>query len=199
MYIAEEKQMQFHEGWFIPPEVDTEHEIIKLSHAIDWDRLTQSISQFYSKTLGRPTKPARAKLGLLILKHRYQISDEEVVDMLKRDLYFQYFCDVHTSQAKQFIDPSTLTYFRKQIGVEGVKLLEQELYRFLKENHKLKGRKLIADTTVVPSPIQYPTDIHLLEKLRRKLGNLLTQTKPLGIPRFRTYKRVAKRTFLAYQ
>jgi len=46
MYIAEEKQMQFHEGWFIPPEVDTEHEIIKLSHAIDWDRLTGAISRF---------------------------------------------------------------------------------------------------------------------------------------------------------
>lgn len=157
MYIAEERQQHFHEGWFLPPEVDSEHEIIKLSHAIDWERLTEAIAQFYSRTMGRPTKPARAKIGLLILKHRYQVSDVEVVDLLQRDLYFQYFCDVHLSHARAFINPSTLTYFRKQIGVEGVKLLEQELYRFLKDNHKLKGRKLVADTTVVPSPIQYPT------------------------------------------
>lgn len=199
MYIAEEKQMHFHEGWFLPPEVDPGHELIKLTHAIDWECLTEAISQFYSKTMGRPTKPARAKIGLLILKHRYQLSDEEVVDQLKRDLYFQYFWDVHISHARAFINPSTMTYFRKQIGVEGIKLLEKELYRFLKENHKLKGKKLVADTTVVPSPIQFPTDIHLLEKLRRKLLKLLDKAKAIGAPSFRTYKRTARRTFMTYQ
>lgn len=199
MYVDQEKQMHFHEGWFLPPEVDPEHELIQLTHAIDWDRITDAISQFYSKSTGRPTKPARAKIGLLILKHRYQLSDEEVVDMLKRDLYFQYFCDVHVSHARKFIDPSTLTYFRKQIGIEGVQLLEAELFRFLKENKKLKGRKLVADTTVVPSPIQYPTDIHLLEKLRRKLVGLIDQARTLGAPALRTYKRVAKRTFIIFQ
>lgn len=199
MYIAEEKQMHFHEGWFLPPEVDPEHEIIKLSNAIQWDRLTEKLSLFYSRSLGRPTKSTRAKIGLLILKHRFQVSDEEVVDMLQRDLYVQYFCDVHVSAARNFIDASTLTYFRKQIGVEGIKILEQELLRFLKANHKLKGRKLIADTTVVPSPIQYPTDIHLLEKLRTKLVKLLDQAKTLGAPKVRTYKRVARKTFMTYQ
>lgn len=199
MYIDEEKQLHFKDGWFIIPEVDPDHEIIQLSEAIDWDKLLEAFSSFYSQNHGRPTKPTRAKIGLLILKHLYQLSDEEVVDQMGYNLYFQYFCDVHITHAKRFIDPSTLTLFRKQIGVEGIKILEQQLFQYLKEHKQLKGKKLICDTTVVPSPIQYPTDVHLAEKVRRKLVGLIDQSKKLGAPWVRTYKRVAKRVFITYQ
>lgn len=57
---------------------------------------------------GRPAKPARAKVGLLILKHLYQFSDEELVDLLKRDIYAQYLCDISLKEAKDFINSSTL-------------------------------------------------------------------------------------------
>lgn len=113
--------------------------------------------------------------------------------------------------AHSFIDHSTMCYFRKDIGVEGIKIIEDEVFQTLKRLNLLKGKKpalagskhgskrLTVDTTVVPSPIQYPTDINLLEKCRRAVLKLLDKAKSLGAKPYRTYKRVAKKAFLQYQ
>lgn len=199
MYISDDNQFSFDKGWFLAPQLDKEHKLIKITEAINWDRLTKALSKFYCPGEGRPTKPARAKIGLLILKHLSNLSDRDTVDMLKRDLYAQYLCNISAHQARQFIHPSTLTIFRKQIGKEGVEAIEKELTKMLKAKGYLRGKKLIVDTTVVSSPIQYPTDIDLLEKSRRKIVELLDQAKVLGSKSYRTYKRVARKTFLQYQ
>ena len=121
MYTKEnEHQYSFKNGWFMVPEVDKNHEIIKIAEAIDWLSLSEKLAKFYCPDNGRPTKPSRAKIGLLILKHLYSHSDESVVDVLKRDLYAQYLCDVSLSEAQKFINSSTLTYFRKRKCLAGL-------------------------------------------------------------------------------
>lgn len=110
MYIKDDLQYSFDKGWFLTPQLDMEHKLIKITEAINWDRLTESLSKFYSEN-GRPTKPAGEKVGLLILKHLFSLSDCETVDMLKMNLYWQYLCNISVHQAKKFIHPSTLTVF----------------------------------------------------------------------------------------
>jgi len=63
----------------------------------------------------------------------------------------------------------------------------------------LKGRKLVCDTTVVPSNISYPTDISLLEKVRVKAVKYLEKAKQFGADTCRTYKRTARKIFITYQ
>ncbi len=99
------------------PELDENYELIKISKAIDWAALSDKLAQFYSPDNGHPAKPSRAKVGLLILKHLYHFSDDGLVDLIKRDLYAQYLCDVSSSEAVNFIHSSSLTKFRKQIGL----------------------------------------------------------------------------------
>lgn len=201
MYTKEnsEHQYSFKHDWFITPEVDKNHEIIKIADSIDWISLSEKLSRFYCADNGRPTKPSRAKVGLLMLKHLYTLSDQSVVDMLKRDIYAQYLCDVSLKEAVTFIDSSSLTRFRKQIGDEGVKLIEQEVLNFLKKNNSIRGRRLIVDTTVMPVNITYPTDITLLDKVRRKAVEYLKRAKTFGAKKYRTYQRIARRTVLHYQ
>jgi IS5 family transposase len=201
MYTKEpaEHQYSFKHDWFMTPEVDRDHIIIKIADAIDWSALSEKLAKFYCPDNGRPTKPARAKIGLLMLKRLYDHSDETAVDMLKRDIYAQYLCDVSLKEAVNFIDPSTLTYFRKKIGAEGVRLIEDEVLKTLEKNKAVRGRKLIVDTTVMPANIAYPTDIQLLDKVRTKAVKLLDRAKNLGAGVVRTCRRVARRVVIQYQ
>jgi len=200
MYSKEsnEHQYSFKHDWFIVPEVDKNHEIIKIADAIDWVSLSEKLSSFYCPDNGRPTKPARAKVGLLILKHLYGHSDESVVDMLKRDIYAQYLCDVSLKEAVTFINPSSLTKFRKQIGADGVKLIEAEALHSLKKTRTLRGRRLVVDTTIMPSNIAYPTDVTLLEKVRSRAVKYLQKAKDFGAKSHRTYQRTARKVFITF-
>jgi IS5 family transposase len=200
MYTKDdEHQYSFKHDWFMVPEVDKDHEIIRIADAIDWASLSERLAKFYCSDNGRPTKPARAKVGLLMLKHLNGLSDQAVVDMLKRDLYAQYLCDVSLKEAQKFINASTLTYFRKQIGPDGVKLIEAEVLNTLKKTKMLRGRRLVTDTTVMPVNIAYPTDINLLDKIRRKAVEYLKQAKNFGAKTYRTYQRTARKVTITYQ
>ena len=200
MYTKDdEHQYSFKNDWFMVPEVDHNHEVIKIADAIDWASLSERLAKFYCPDNGRPTKPSRAKVGLLMLKHLNGLSDENVVDMLKRDLYAQYLCDVSLKEAQKFINPSSLTYFRKQIGPEGVKLIEAEVLNTLKKTKIMRGRRLVTDTTVMPVNIAYPTDINLLDKIRRKAVEYIGKAKDFGAKTYRTYQRTARKVVITYQ
>ena len=200
MYTKDdEHQYSFKNDWFMVPEVDHNHEIIKIADAIDWASLSDRLAKFYCPDNGRPTKPSRAKVGLLMLKHLNGLSDETVVDTLKRDLYAQYLCDVSLKEAQKFINSSTLTYFRKQIGPEGVKLIEAEVLNTLKKTKIMRGRRLVTDTTVMPVNIAYPTDINLLDKIRRKAVEYIGKAKDFGAKTYRTYQRTARKVVITYQ
>jgi len=97
------------------------------------------------------------------------------------------------------LDSSTLTYFRKQIGLKGIKIIEEEVLTSLKKAKLLKNKILVCDTTVVPSNISYPTDISLLEKVRAKAVGYLEKAKQFGADTYRTYKRTARKVFITYQ
>ena len=201
MYSPESKnhQYSFTHDWFVVPKLDENHELVKISKTINWLTLSDKLAQFYCPDNGRPAKPSRAKVGLLILKHLYHLSDDDLVDLIKRDLYAQYLCDVSFSEAVKFIHPTTLVKFRKKIGLSGIKLIEEEVLNSLKRAKLLKNKILVCDTTVVPSNIAYPTDISLLEKVRAKAVGYLEKARQFGSGACRTYKRTARKIFITYQ
>lgn len=200
MYTKEPKEHQHNIfSDIIHPFLDKDDELYKITQAIDWMSLSDKLSKFYCADNGRPAKPSRLKVGLLILKHLYKLSDEDAVLALKRNFYAQYLCNVSWEKNHKLLNPSSLSKFRKQIGVEGVKVIEQEVLNSLQRTKLLKGRKLVCDTTVVPANIAYPTDVSLLEKVRRKAIKYLDSAKQFSNKRFRTYKRTAKKIFVQYQ
>jgi len=70
--------------------LDTRDPLIALSDAIDWEGFEKAYAPLYS-TEGRPAKPIRMMVGLLILKQAENLSDESVVVQYKRNPYYQYF------------------------------------------------------------------------------------------------------------
>lgn len=63
--------------------IDSTHQLVRLADNIDWQRIYKALSPYYS-TDGLHAIDIRLMLGLHILKHRYDVSDEVGVKMLLR-------------------------------------------------------------------------------------------------------------------
>jgi IS5 family transposase len=71
--------------------------------------------------MGAPAKPIRLMVGLLILKHIRNLSDESVVEQWSENAYYQYFCGEKYFASAQPCVATELVEFRKRIGEEGIK------------------------------------------------------------------------------
>lgn len=172
--------------------INMRHELVILAQRIDWQFLDGKLAQFYA-TEGRPGIPARLIVGLHILKHMYNLSDEMVCDQWVCNPYFQYFCGEEYFQHDFPIERSSMTHFRKRVGEEFCVSLLQES---LNAAHKLGAletkqmERVIADTTVQPKSITFPTDAKLCFKGIVKLANL---AKKNNVVLRQSYVRVGKR------
>ena len=70
--------------------INLEHELCILSGRIDWDSIEKEFSTYFSE-IGRPSVPIRRMVGLLLLKHIYNLSDEAIVARWIENPYWQYF------------------------------------------------------------------------------------------------------------
>lgn len=60
--------------------LNQKHPLYILSNKVDWHFFAKEFSPLYCEDNGRPAKPIRLMVGLLILKHIRNISDESVVE-----------------------------------------------------------------------------------------------------------------------
>lgn len=58
--------------------LDSNDPLIALADTIKWDIFEKAFAKYYSKD-GRPAKPIRLMVGLLILKQLENLSDENIV------------------------------------------------------------------------------------------------------------------------
>ena len=162
---------------FYPPlsqMLDMNDPLIALANTIDWKIFEESFEKHYSKD-GRPAKPIRLMVGLLLLKQLKNLSDEEIVVQWKQNPYFQYFCGFDELQITQPCHSTDLVSFRKRIGVEGMQLIfamSVNLHGNAKEE-----KQVIVDTTVQENNITYPTDGKLAIKIINHLHKIAKQEK----------------------
>jgi IS5 family transposase len=178
-------------------QLNSEHPLLKLVSAIDWENLENEFSELYSGNAGHPPKPVRLMIGLLMLQHMHGISDEEVAQLWVENPYWQFFCGYGEFQLKFPIDPSSLARWRKRLGEAGVnKILQStiEASLNLKAAKKEDFQKVIVDTTVMESNVRYPTDASLLNEIRAKL---VEKAKESGIILRQSYERLGKQLTLA--
>lgn len=71
--------------------LNPKHPLFILSHKVDWAMFEREFLPLYCQDNGRPAKPIRLMVGLLILKHLRNVSDESVVEQWSENNYYQYF------------------------------------------------------------------------------------------------------------
>lgn len=139
------------------------HELVLLTNSIDWNFLENKVAPFYSDE-GRPGIPARLIVGLHILKHMYNLSDESVCERWVENPYYQYFCGEEYFQHTFPIERSSMTHFRHRVGEDFCIALLQESLNTAHQLGALETKnleKVVVDTTVQEKAITFPTDAKL--------------------------------------
>ena len=98
MYKSPSKVHQSSLFWDLETMLSPEKSLYKLANLIDWNVFEQSFTPLYSKDTGRMAKPIRLMVGLLILKHLRDVSDESVVEQFSENAYSRYFCGLEAFQ-----------------------------------------------------------------------------------------------------
>lgn len=187
------------------------HELMLLAERIDWDDITDRLLPYYSRK-GRRAKKIRLMTGLHILKHRFTLSDEDVVKGLHENVYWMAFCGVklqarYVSNERgevvvrhcSFLDPSTMTKFRRRLGAEGIRVLEDSIKDVLISEKQICPRTQVVDTTAQPKHIEYPTDTALLDRGRRRLVRTIKSLSNHGVKAagvIRTFARLSKKVIV---
>ena len=99
-------------------QLNPKHPLLILSATIPWQYFDEEFAPLYSHR-GKPAKPIRLMVGLSILKHMENLSDDMLVKRWVQNPYYQAFCGETEFQWSLPCDPSDMTYFRKRIGEEG--------------------------------------------------------------------------------
>ncbi|MEN9919585.1 MAG: hypothetical protein RL662_2021, partial [Bacteroidota bacterium] len=71
--------------------LNQKHPLYILANKVDWTIFERAFSPLYCPNTGCPAKPIRLMVGLLILKHVRNLSDESIVEQWAENTYYQYF------------------------------------------------------------------------------------------------------------
>ena len=126
--------------------------LLILSSQIDWSSFEKEFGAFYKDGPGHPPKPIRLMVGTMMLQHMYGVSDEQVVQQWVHNPYWQYFCGYDFLQWAYPMNASSLTRWRKRLGVEGFeKILSATIQTAIKTTAVAPCdlKRVITDTTVM--------------------------------------------------
>lgn len=168
--------------------LNQKHPLFILSDQINWSIFEESFASLYCLNNGRPAKPTRLMVGLLILKHLRNVSDESVVEQWSENAYYQYFCGEQHFIPKSPCEASELVHFRKRIGEKGIELILKESIRINGDDGK--DGHVSVDTTVQEKNITYPTDAKLHRKIINKCKSII---KKEGLAFRQSYTRTLKK------
>ncbi len=145
------------------------HPLYRMADLINWGEINKQFESYY-KDFGRPSKPIRLMVGMLILKQVRNLSDEALVEQWVENPYYQYFCGGSQFQLKCPIEANELSMFRTRIGKEGA----EKIFRLSIELNGKDGQEgeVIFDTTVQEKNITFPTDEKLYGKIIKKCRDI---------------------------
>lgn len=172
-------------------QLDPRQSLKQLADTLPWSEFEQAFRKYYSEQ-GRPAKPVRLMVGLLLLKQMFNQGDETVVAGWVQNPYWQYFCGMSEFQWQVPCDPSDLVYFRQRIGEAGVQ-------RILRVTVRLHGEKaleseVVVDTTVQEKNITHPTDTKLAHQIIRRCWKLADRN---GVKLRRRYGKAVRQCVMA--
>ena len=107
--------------------LDPDNRWVKLAQNIPWDKLANIYYRRMSDSQGAPAIDARMVIGAVIIKHRLDIDDREVVEQIKENVYLQYFVGLSSFQTGEHFDASLMVSIRKRLGQQLMEEFNREV------------------------------------------------------------------------
>ena len=165
--------------------------LYQLAERFPWAQLEAHFGPLYAP-VGRPAKPVRLMVALLLLKQLHDLGDETVVAQWVHNPYWQYLSGESVFQWKPPIEPTDLVHFRQRIGEDGMQAILALSIRL--HGKAAQEKEVVIDTTVQEKNITFPTDTKLRHRIIQRCGKLAHRE---GVQLRQSYRRVAKKLLLA--
>ena len=170
MQRAEHQQLDFLTA-AMPPEVWTlPAELATVDRLLADPAILAPLVNKLDPVRGRPSVPAAQVLRLFYLKDRYQLSDRDLIREVSDSFHWRKFC--HFGVADALPHPTTLTYWRRRLGPDGILAINRAVTARLRADKVIRGRRFRMDSTVTEADIHHPTDAGLLADAIRRARQL---------------------------
>ena len=112
-----------------------------------------------SRRRGRPGTPAEVVIRMLILKHLFDWSYDDLEREVRANLVYRMFTRIDAGEVP---DAKTILKIARALGPEVIEELHCRVVDVAKRAGVTHGRRFRIDTTVVETNVHYPTDSSLL-------------------------------------
>ncbi len=113
-----------------------------------------------SRRRGRPGTPAEVVIRMLILKHLFDWSYDDLEREVRANLVYRMFTRIDAGEVP---DAKTILKIARALGPEVIERLHRQVVDVAKRAGVTHGRRFRVDTTVVETNVHYPTDSTLLQ------------------------------------
>ena len=191
MYRKDKESASSTKAFALPSEWNLceENRWVIMAQLIPWSEFEEKYAEIFSEDMGAPAKPFRMALGALIIKEKLGVSDRETVEQIKENPYLQYFIGRENYSNEAPFDSSTMVHFRKRISASIIAEVNKKMVQNAREEEEEKEEgsekkseresgktnrgKLLLDATVGPADIKYPTDVGLLNEVRKTTEKII--------------------------
>ncbi len=119
-----------------------------------------------SRRRGRPGTPAEVVIRMLILKHLFDWSYDDLEQEVRANLVYRAFTRIDAGEVP---DAKTILKIARALGPAVIEQLHRQVVEVAKRAGVTHGRRFRIDTTVVETNVHYPTDSSLLQDSVRVL------------------------------
>jgi len=123
-----------------------------------------------SRRRGRLGTPVEVVLRMLILKHMFDWSYDDLEQEVRANLVYRAFTRIDAGEVP---DAKTILKIARALGPEVIEQLHRQVVDVAKRAGVTHGRRFRVDTTVVETNVHYPTDSTLLQDGVRVLTRTL--------------------------
>jgi len=113
-----------------------------------------------SRRRGRLGTPAEIVIRMLILKHLFDWSYDDLEQEVRANLVYRAFTRIDAGEVP---DAKTILKIARALGPEVIEQLHRQVIEVAKRAGVTHGRRFRIDTTVVETNVHYPTDSTLLQ------------------------------------
>src|SRR3954469_14540687 len=113
-----------------------------------------------SRRRGRPGTPAEVVIRMLMLKHLFDWSYDDLEREVRANLVYRMFTRIDAGEVP---DAKTILKIARALGPEVIEQLHRQVVEVAQRAGVTRGRRFRIDTTVVETNVHYPTDSTLLQ------------------------------------
>lgn len=108
-------------------QLDPNNRWVILSNRLPWDGLAKNYTKKLRSDFGASGISARMVIGALIIKHRLTLSDRETIEMIRENMYLQYFVSLSSFTTAPIFHHTEFVHIRKRLSEVDFNSMTEEL------------------------------------------------------------------------